>query len=168
MNSLRNVCPVLLWLLACGQALAGGPGWKLGFDGLGPIKVGMRFPQVNKLLGNRLVRTPPELLGTAGCESIPLDDSAEMLLMFVDDVLKRVDVAGDAATDRGIRRGDPVARVLAAYPSAARQPDSDDGLYLTAMSPDGKRAIRFATFRGRVQLFYAGEFEQVQYTEGCL
>jgi hypothetical protein len=58
--------------------------------------------------------------------------------------------------------------VLAAYPSATSQPHSDGGLYLTVLSPDGKHAMRFETSQGKVTLFYAGAFEQVQYTEGCL
>jgi hypothetical protein len=86
--------------------------------------------------------------------------------MFIGDVLKRIDVTGGTPTDRGIRTGDDVARVLAAYPSATSQ-DSDGGIYLTVLSRDGKRAMRFETYQGKVQLFYAGAFEQVQYTEGC-
>jgi hypothetical protein len=166
MHHLRNVFRLLPWLLACMPALAAEPAWKLGFDGYGPLKVGMRFGQVNKLLGKRLVRTPPQLLATADCEQIPMDKDEMIWLMFTGEVLTRIDVMGGVATDRGITTGDAEARVRSAYPSATSQ-DADGGLYLTVLSPDGKRAMRFETYQGKVQMFYAGAFEQVQYIEGC-
>jgi hypothetical protein len=172
MNLARNICQVLLWLLACSPALAGEAGWRLRLDGIGALKVGMRFDQVNRLLGHRLVRPPPQLLATSGCEMIPFETRRgrdEVWLMFVGDVLKRVDASDGVPSERGIRSGDTEAQVRAAYPSAKVEPHAteEEGHFLTVFSPDGRLAIRFETFRGKVGSLYAGEVEQVRYTEGC-
>jgi hypothetical protein len=42
-----------------------------------------------------------------------------------------------------------------------------EGHYLTIQSEDGRNGIRFETEKGKIQTYYAGRFEAVQYVEGC-
>lgn len=159
-------------LLACQATHAGQP-WVVRFDGVGPLRFGMTFDQANAVLGHRLQRTPPQQLASGGCDQIPLDGMGHkgIWLMFVDDVLRRVDVNGGARTAAGIAPGQPVQRVYAAYPKVETQPrpyQEETDLSLTVLSPDGRHAIRFETAKGKVDDFVAGDRKQVQWIEGCL
>lgn len=145
--------------------------WMLRVDGIGPLRIGMRFDEANERVGKVLRRTEPALRASEGCDQLALKTHPGIQLMFIGDVLARVDVAAAGTrTDHGIAVGDPVARVLKAYPRIQAEPNKYDASeqYLTALSADGKLAIRFETRRGKVGQFYAGAFEQVQYVEGCL
>jgi hypothetical protein len=161
-----------LLLLAC-QPAHGGQPWVVGFDGVGPLRFGMSFDDVNARLGHRLKRTSPEQLATAGCDQVSLDGIGHkgIWLMFVDDVFRRVDVEAGARTAAGIAPGQPVRRVYAAYPKVDTQPrpyEEEAELSLTVLSRDGRRALRFETAKGKVDNFFAGDRAQVRWIEGCL
>lgn len=170
MRYVRNA--LLSALLLAGVPAHSAQPWVVRFDGVGPLRYGMTFEEVNARLGHRLKRTPPALLATRGCEQIALDELGRkgIWLMFVDDVFRRVDVARGARTAAGIGVGDPMPRVFAAYESVASapRPYQDDELSLTVRAPDGKHALRFETEKGAVALFIAGDQAPVQWMEGCL
>jgi hypothetical protein len=172
MSLMRNVSvlTMLAVLLACQPALAGPPAWGLRFDGIGPLKVGMDFIEAGRALGQTLVHTEPALLATRGCDMIGLPGHKGVWLMFIDDVLKRIDVEGGARTVEGIGTGDPVARVFTAYAAVEREPNAYDSSerYLTVRSPDRASALRFETDKGKVGHFYAGDPQAIRYIEGCL
>ena len=146
------------------QAAAADKGWTLGPDGFGPLKIGMSFEQARRLAGPRLQPGDP------GCDQLPLPGHKGVALMFNDGVLHRIDVfrPGIRTTD-GVAVGDPVSRVAHAHAGIAQEPNAYDGQesYLTA-GPAHGRAIRFETSKGRIGAMYAGDWPQVQYTEGCL
>jgi hypothetical protein len=164
MKLLRNVC-LSLGLLACLPAHGAQP-WQLRMDGIGPLQVGMRSGEVERLLGHRLEREPPELRASPVCEQVKLPGQ-DIWLMFMNDVLKRVDVAQGATTVDGVAPGDPVARVFAVYPKVASAPNGSER-YLTVFSADGTRALRFETGDGKIAFIFAGETREVRFTEGCL
>jgi hypothetical protein len=170
MRWVRNVL-LSAALLACVPAQAAQP-WVVRFDGVGPLRYGMTFDEVNAQLGHRLQRTAPELLATKGCEQIPLDELGRkgIWLMFVDNVFRRVDIERGARTAAGIAVGDPVPRVYAAYKALAPapRPYEDAELSLTVRAPDGRHALRFDTEKGAVALVIAGDQAPVQWMEGCL
>lgn len=94
-------------------------------------------------------------------------------LMVVNDTVMRVDVdTTTLATERGIRVGDPIARVHERYPGRVRvEPHMyDDGHYLV-VSPeaaaDSAFRIVFETDRERVTRFRAGRLPAVEWVEGC-
>jgi hypothetical protein len=168
MRLLRDVC-LSLGLLACLPAQGAQP-WQLGMDGIGPLRVGMRFEEVEQLLGQRLERSEPELGPSPECDQIELPGRKRIWLMFIHDVLKRVDVAQGGSTAEGAAVGDPVARVFAVYPQVASEPDAYDQneRYLTVFSPDRERAMRFETHDGKIARVYAGATREVGFIEGCL
>ena len=146
--------------------------WPLRFDGIGPLIVGMTFDEVNRHLGKPLARIPVKLRGTPNCEQLEVDDIPGVWLMFIDDVLKRIDV-GDKSTTRtqaGAGIGDPIAKVIATYPDATRTPGAyaEDQTRLTIRQANSSKALRFETDADKVIVFYAGEWEQLNYDEGCL
>jgi hypothetical protein len=165
-NALFAIC-----LLACLPVFAGEP-WTVRFDGVGPLRFGMSFNQVNARLGHRLKRTPPAMLATKGCDQLALDGIGHkgIWLMFVDDVFRRVDVEGGGRTAAGIAPGDPVQRVYAAYAGIGSEPRPyvAEELSLTVRAPDGRHALRFETDKGAVAVLFAGDTGPVQWIEGCL
>ena len=160
---------VALALQVCGAHAAG---WTVRFDGAGPLKIGMRFDTVNKVLGEHMERTPKELRGNTNCFQLEPARQPGLLLMFVDDVLKRVDVMEEGIqSERGIGLGDPVEKVRRGYGEAVvttPQAYDDSELTLTIKAGGGQYAIRFDTSKGKVGAIYAGAWKEVQYIEGCL
>lgn len=146
--------------------------WTVRFDGAGPLKIGMGFDTVSKVLGERLERTPKELRGAPNCFQLEPARQPGLLLMFVDDVLKRVDVMEEGiASDRGIALGDPVAKVAKSYGEAVTvKPQAYDNNEQTLMvkAGGGQYGIGFDTSKGKIAAIYAGAWKEVQYIEGCL
>src|SRR5450830_138558 len=66
--------------------------WALRFDGIGPLQIGMRFDAANAALNGSLRSTPVALRPTPRCEQVPVAGHPGVALMFVDEVLERVDV----------------------------------------------------------------------------
>ena len=162
-------CVVLATATAAAAQAKAPPAWRLAPDGFGPLKVGMPFAQVRKLVPE-LKATPVDLQASSGCDQLPLPGHPGVALMFVDNALRRIDLFRPGPrTTRGIQPGDPVERALRTYPGLAGAPrayEEDDERFLTARS--GANAIRFETEKGRIQNIYAGRWAQVQYVEGCL
>lgn len=158
---------ILLALAVSGAAAAE---WTLGPDGFGPMRIGMTFEEAREVAGPALQPTDPALLASEECDQVPLPGRPGVALMFVGGVLHRIDVFRPGVrTAAGVGPGDPVAKVEQAYPGLARMPNRYDGSeeYLT-VGPRQGRALRFETLKGKVDRAYAGDWEQVQYVEGCL
>ncbi|MEO7496323.1 MAG: hypothetical protein ABIT83_06745 [Massilia sp.] len=157
------VCPLM-------SAFAGE--WVLREDGIGPLRVGMRFDQVNKRMDGKLVHDDLAVQGPPyACELISAPGHPGISLMFVEGVLKRVDVLPDGkATVRGIAVGDPVSRVSATYPHSGEVKDFYDAREqnITVRSKDRALAIQFGTDQGKVAWLRAGAVKEVNYVEGCL
>jgi hypothetical protein len=152
--------------LACAAAA---PAWKLRPEGFGPLKIGMRFDEARRAGGRGIKPTPPPQVNPQ-CDQVRLPGHPGVALMFVDGVLRRVDVFGAGVrTASGIAVGDALAKVERAYPALVRSPNAYDEneAYLT-VGPAQGRALRFETLKGKVGRIYAGDWAQVQYVEGCL
>lgn len=156
-------------LVCCSAACA--DDWRLRMDGIGPLKIGMRFDAANHALNDVLERSPEALRPSPSCEMIPVSGHPGVELMFIDDKLSRVDVFEAGIRDEeGIGVGDSANKVLAAYPNVKVQPNAYDDRekYLTVRAKRGPLAIRFETQDGKIGQFYAGEFKSVQFIEHCL
>jgi hypothetical protein len=130
----------------------------------------MSFEQVRHVVGPRLQPTPPGLRASPGCDQLPLPGHTGVALMFIDGVLHRIDVVKPGIrTTAGVAVGDPAAQVARAYAGVVQAPNAYDEResYLTA-GPGHRRAIRFETDKGRVGAMIGGDWDQVQYIEGCL
>jgi hypothetical protein len=146
--------------------------WTLRFDGAGPLKVGMRYDTVNRVLGSHLERVPVGLRGSLNCFQLKTPQQPGLLLMFVNDILRRLDVLEPAIiSERGIGLGDPVEKVLRVYGeavSASPQAYDDTEQTLTIKAGAGQYGLRFDTSKGHVAAIYAGGWKEIQYIEGCL
>ncbi|MGO4378369.1 hypothetical protein [Pseudoduganella sp. RAF53_2] len=155
--------------LACAQAQAGN--WVVRVDGAGPLKIGMKFDTVNRVLGDHMERTPPPLRANGNCFYVRPADDPSLMLMFVDDVLRRVHAVEEgSASERGVAVGDSVEKVRQIYGEAVKdEPNAYDASehYLTVHTGGGQYALRFETSKGRISALYAGDWRQVQWTEGC-
>lgn len=160
-----------LAVLLCGLAAsAAASPWTLRPDGMGPLAIGMPFDAANRALGQRLRHTPPALRASDRCEQMRVPGRRGLLLMFVDDRLARVDiVAGTAKTDRGVRLGDAMPRLEAAYPDAVNTLHAYDATerYLTWLDAAKAHGVRFETLRGKVGRIYAGRADAIAWVEGC-
>lgn len=165
----RKLTILLLLMWLCVPTFAAE--WTLRLDGIGPLRIGMRFDEVNYRMDGVLHRSDPALQPTPSCDQLALPTHPGVWLMFIDDVLKRIDV-GEAGTETeyGVSVGDPVSHVALAYPKVVQEKHfyDDSEQYLTVQSKDTRLAVRFETYHGKIEHFYAGAIEQVRYVEGCL
>lgn len=94
-------------------------------------------------------------------------------MMVLDGNVARFDLDGDAGTGPfDVRVGDAEESALEKLPEDVvvdRHHYGDEGdHYLTWRQPQGTLAFRVETWAGRVERMYWGEWEAVQYVEGCL
>jgi len=137
-------------------------------DGVGPVKIDMKLSDLNTLLHEKF--SMPENKDDQGCFYLNPTKHPHIAFMMEDGRLVRVDVDGPGVlTAQGIQVGDFEARALQVYGSGMKvQPQKyTEGHYLTVRSSSGRFGIRFETDKGKIQAFYAGRFEAIQYVEGC-
>ena len=79
-----------------------------------------------------------------------------------------VDKAG-IATAEGVQVGDSEEHAKQVYGARLKIAPHHytDGHYLTVGSKSAGYGIRFETENGKIETFYAGTFEAIQYVEGC-
>jgi hypothetical protein len=161
----------LIAVCACTVARADGKEWTVGFNGFGPVKIGMTPKEVNKVLNVRNP-DPPEVVSEECYYLQPVRRFKKIQFMVSSGTVARVDIDNpELRTDLGARIGDSEAFLKKIYGARLKVErhfyTGSEGNYLTVLSSDGRRAIRFETFRGHVTRFYAGRLEDVERVEGC-
>ena len=165
----RSKAIAVLAILLAGTCMAD-DNWVVRPDGVGPVKIGENLSQLNTLLHEKF--SMPESKTDQGCFYVNPSSHPHLKFMMVDGRLARVDVdAPGVSTVKGIQVGDSEAHALQVYgPAMKVEPHKytgPEGHYLTVRSSSGRFGIRFETDKGKIQRFYAGRFEAVQYVEGC-
>lgn len=169
--------PILLsaWILLSLPALPANSApvaWRLKPDSLGPITIGMSFEQVNQAIGGGMNKVPAALQPSPGCYMLTAEQQPAISFMFIDDVLKRIDITkAGIRSAAGLAVGEPASKVRRAYGQRLHaEPDAYDDReqYLSVVTPDGRFGIRYETANGKIKHFYSGAWQQVQYSEGCL
>jgi len=158
---------VKLWLGLAAMLLAGGAqaaSWVIKPDGLGPYKVGARYENLGKTfggLGEETVYRDDKSCRVARSKRYP-----NVQVTFVKKVLVRVDVSGGFGTERGVRIGDPAAKLLRVYGDAVKpHPQHDD--WSMVETGDRELAIRYVMHEGKVKAIHAGKRLQLQTEGGC-
>jgi hypothetical protein len=144
--------------------------WVLREDGIGPAKIGMSLAQLNAVLHERF-STPTEEWESKECFYVKPSRHPHIAFMIEDGRVTRIDVdAAGISTSTGVQVGDPESRALKVYGSKLKVEPAQytDGHYLTARSSDGHFGIRFETNNSKIESFYSGRYESIQYVEGCL
>ncbi len=167
---LRGIAALALLAIASTTLSIAGDAWVVRMDGVGPVKIGMTLPELNNILHEKF--RMPDNKDDQGCFYVNSAKHPHVAFMIEDSHLVRLDVDGRGVpTVQGVEVGDSEARALKIYgpklkvePSAYTGPE---GHYLTLRSTDGRYGVRFETDKGKIQTFYAGRFEAIQYIEGC-
>lgn len=142
----------------------------IGFDGISNIKIGTPLSNISVRLEQPIQKFDQDRSGH--CFYAYPENDKRYSLMFIDDVLVRIDVMqAGLRTTEGVEVGDPVSKVRKLYGGAIKdEPNAydDSERYLTISARDGKFSIRFMTGDGKVSAIISGTEKSVQYIEGCL
>jgi hypothetical protein len=144
--------------------------WVLREDGIGPAKIGMSLAQLNAVLHEKF-STPTGEWESKECFYVKPSRHPDIAFMIEDGRVTRIDVDGAGiSTSTGVQVGDPESHAVKVYGSKLKVKPAHytDGHYLTTRSSDGRYGVRFETDKGKIQSFYAGRYESIQYVEGCL
>lgn len=154
------------WCLPLAMMLAGGAqakSWQVRPDGLGPYKVGARYENLGKTFGGLGEAT---LNADKSCRVARSKRYPNVEVTFVRKVVARVDVSGGYGTERGVRIGDPAAKLLRVYGDAVK-PHPGHADWLMVETGDRELAIRYMMREGRVSAIHAGKRLQLQTLAGC-
>jgi len=139
-------------------------------DGIGPVRVGMSLAELNKTLHTSYTKpTDPD---EQACTYVGVPHQPGVGLMILDGRVARIEITNRRTqTSEGIRNGDSEADALKAYGKRLTVAPSfysgAEGHYLTLHSADKKFGIRFETYEGRIDRYYAGTADAIEYVEGC-
>jgi hypothetical protein len=137
-------------------------------DGVGPVKFGMTLAQLSAVLHQELAADERD---EQGCFYINPHGHDNVSFMIIDGHVARVEVgAPGVKTSTGIQVGDSEAQVRKVYGAKMKVTAHtyiDGGHYLTVRSADGRYGVRFETDKGKIMAFYAGNYDAIQYVEGC-
>ena len=143
--------------------------WVVRDNGVGPAKIGMTLQQLSKALHENFSRQIPN---GEQCSFVSSSGHTDIGLMIENGkfVRTQIDHPGISTAD-GIQVGDTEALVKKTKGSRVKvEPQANDGPvrhYLTIQSTGGKYGIRFETDGTKVVMFYAGDYDAIQYIEGC-
>jgi len=160
----------LLLLFFAATAPAAG-NWRVGPEGVGPLRIGMTLSQNREALHRELKEDDPHS-GSEDCFYVQSKKHLGTQFMILDGKLARTDVTeAGIFTPEGIQVGDSEAKVRKLYGSRVRVSAHqyfDNGQYLTVLAPDRRYGTRFETDNGKVTSYYAGLASAIEYVEGCL
>ena len=145
---------------------------RVSLDGYGLARIGMSRGDLEKALGVNLTKDnmteDPQ-----SCEVVaPSKGYSGIDYLLIDRKLARIDISSEKIkTVSGAQIGDSQSSIMALYPSRVTVTPhfytAPDGSYLTMLSQDKRRGIRFETDLGKVTRYYVGTTEAIQYVEGC-
>ena len=156
-----------LTVIAAGISMADDV-WVVRENGVGPVEIGMKLSQLNTTLSESFA-VPPNREDQA-CFSVSPAKHPSVTFLIEQNLLARIDVDEPGiSTAEGVQVGDSEAHALKAYGRRLEiTPRHDtEGHYLTLRSVDGRYGIKFETEKGKIEAFYAGRAEAIQYVDGC-
>jgi hypothetical protein len=144
--------------------------WLVGFDGIGPVKIGMSLSELNVALHEGF--SMPEDKDEQACFYVEHAKHPGVAFMIQAGHVTRVDVdRPKVSTAEGIGIGDSESRAMQVYGSKLKvEPHhytAPEGHYLTVLSSNERYGIRFETDKGKIVRFYAGQLQAIALIEGC-
>jgi hypothetical protein len=167
MISRRVLAFGILALATIGASMAA-DAWVVGFNSVGPVKVGMSLSQLSTVLHQKFAM--PENKEDQACFYVSPAKHPQISFMIEEGRLVRIDVDKlGVSTVEGVQVGDSEKRAKEVYPDirVKEHAYTPEGHHLTVQSKDGQHGIRFETENGKIQTFYAGTYQAIQYVEGC-
>jgi hypothetical protein len=137
-------------------------------NGVGPVKIGMTLAQLSSVLHEKLSKDES---GTEGCFYAKSRGHDHIAFMIIDGRVARIDVdAPGVVTLSGLQVGDSEAHARKVYGpklTLTAHQYVETGHYLTVRSDDPCYGVRFETDNGKITMYYAGNYDAIQYVEGC-
>ncbi len=141
--------------------------WSLSFNKFGPVKIGMKPIEAEKVLGYALQPdrevNPDECHFVSNGEKLP-----GVFFMVVGGRIVRIDIQENLyETDQGARIGMNEDQIKKIYPSStvSIHPYDETGHYISIFS--AKYGMIFSTDGKVVKGFRAGQADEVKWIEGC-
>ncbi|NRR30161.1 hypothetical protein HSX11_08160 [Oxalobacteraceae bacterium] len=151
--------------------------WTLRVDGAGPLRVGMRFELVRRLLDEPLAQPAPAQFGRHGCFQLSPIGEPGIVLTFAAGHLQRVDAqARGLGSDRGVDIDDTLDKLARLYGEALRPLTLEgaaeaiaegQGAALALQTGGGQYGMRFDNANGRVTAIVSGAWDYVQRDQAC-
>ena len=143
---------------------------RLRRDGIGGVTVGMTVKEAEAAAGQSFV-LDGEVWGSCRYAVPKKTRDRNLLFMFIDGVMSRVDVGGKTRTSEGIGIGSTEQQVMDAYPGMiVVEPhfyNPGSGHYLHLKPDNNGHSINFETDGVLVTSFYGGAETAVIRIEGC-
>lgn len=146
---------------------------RLGFDGFGPIKIGMTVPQAERAFGRTLVKG--ETINDCVFYQ-PKGGPAGPSLTVIDGRIRIVEVRDNSkiSTEHGLFIGSPITEIRRAYKKYTIEekanPYGPDELIITIKKfrhSDGKHEIVFSVLGSRIVSIEAGDFTGMGWLTRC-
>ena len=139
------------------------------FDGIGPIRAGMRLPEAAAALGDSVPELPRK---NEPCNYVSFASMPRVAVMVIGDTIVRFDTDTLVSTEAGVRPGQAEDEVMSKYGARARVSPhhytGPEGHYITVDAPgDTMHRIVFETDGKKVTTFRFGRKENVEWVEGC-
>jgi len=163
-------------VLAAYPALAEDTPWILSQDGIGPVKIGMKYEQVERFLMTKLGYSP---YVNHGCSTVISKQMAPLGITFMIETNRltriNVDFYGtdprplNIKTDAGIGLGSSEEDLLKAYPTARIKPDPADPTWHTIFveAPDQSKGLVFETNGKTVKSMRGGANPAISLRNSC-
>ncbi len=135
--------------------------------GLGRLHIGMSVQRAERVVGHRLRRSYPS--GPRCFTAIIRPSRLGVYVLATGDTIARIDVTErGVATHSGIRVGDSVRRLRAAYGAQLKaRPNFYQSSWTNYVIRDGNRKVVFYTDSRKVKSYSTGRSPEINYVEGC-
>lgn len=146
-------------------------GAELMANGLGELKIGMTFDDVNRDLKQKINPSNIEFRATPNCDYNKLADIPGVALVFIDNVLSRIDVERSGIkASHGIAVGDRQSDVVKKLHNAKKEPldHVPEGVAYVIEHVGSQNGLSFQFENGVLVRMIAGNRKVIRYAEACM
>ncbi len=145
--------------------------WEISASGYGPVLVGMKIKQVEKVLGTQL-QTWENRRFNPDCDHLYPKTGKEVAFMFRNGELTRIEVGiQGVVSDTGVGVGDPASKLKELYGNKLEIVRYDEGTYYYYVWNTKGQAIRYEVDSDsgvmQVRRIYSGSGGSIRLVEGC-
>jgi hypothetical protein len=163
---------VVVLIILCSDHAFAGKVTPVTVAGLGKAKFGMTLEQLNRAFGERFTTPSEEDVYTKSCFYVTPNTLPGTRMMIEDGRLTRIDITSRRyTTSDGLGIGADRLTMKSRYGSRLTDEphyyEGPEGRYLT-LDLNKSISVRFEIWDERVNHWYVGRKQSVQYVEGCL
>jgi hypothetical protein len=137
------------------------------YDGIGPIKFGMKLAVAESKLQEKALVGPDY---SEECNYITFKGIKGVSFMVEDNLIVRADLESGIKNQLGVAVGDSLGSIKSRFPKAVIKPNEYDNEShdIWIVNPKGSGVILLTESGGEIQSIRAGIEPAVSYIEGCL